>query len=581
MQVGCVVRVWPALRGVLILSPAVALVAAGVVFLVGQFDETDVPPPEDAGGRLVVVVVFDQLRGDYLARWSSLFGPDGFEKLKAGGVWYSQAHIPYAVTTTGPGHATLSTGLPPSRHGVVDNAWFDRARGKLTYCAAGDRAYDRVPSLGGADSAAGGGQSPDRLLAPAVGDALVAANRGRVFSLALKDRAAVLLGGKSPTGAFWFDAGSGQFVTSGYYRDRLPPWAKDYNAGKPAERFAGRDWTRLLDPAVYDRHAGPDAGAGEGAANLFPHRVPAGAKTYDAVVASPAGNELVWEFAQAAIDAEGLGQRGGTDLLLLGFSANDYVGHAYGPDSQEVLDVTVRSDKLLAEVVAKLTEKLGADRLSVVVSADHGVCPLPERALASHPEARRFDPVATYAPLNAVLDARFGAGDKPGQWVERLDFPWLYLNQRHLAARGLDRAAVEQVAADWAGHRPEVAEAAFPRSLLAGPPLTEPLARAAQLSFHPDRCGDVYLLARPYTYPGGKLASGTTHGSPHPYDTHVPIVAFGVGVPKLGERPGRVSSLLVAPIVAHCLGLDPLPGRPERLPAEWTPAAVSSDTPAR
>ena len=574
-------RVWPALRGVLILSPAVALVAAGVMFAARQFDGDAAPPPEPQGGRLVVVVVFDQLRGDYLDRWSQLFGPGGFEKFKAGGVWYSQAHIPYAVTTTGPGHATLSTGVPPRAHGVVDNAWFDRGLGKSVYCTTGDRSYDRVPPPGVIVPTLGGGQSPDRMLAATVGDALVAANKGRVVSLALKDRAAVMLGGKNPTAAYWFDSGGGQFVTSSYYRDRLPPWAEAFNAAKPAERFVGRDWTRLLDPAVYDLHAGPDAGAGEGAANLFPHRLPAGGKTYDALMASPAGNELLWEFAQAAIDAEGLGRRGGTDLLLLGFSANDYVGHAYGPDSQEVLDVTVRSDRLLADVVAKLTEKLGADRLSFVLSADHGVCPLPERALASHPEAQRFDPVATYLPLNAVLDARFGPGDKPGQWVERIDFPWLYLNQRHIAARQLDRAAVERAAAEWAGNRPEVAEAAFPRSLLSGPPLEEPFALAAQMSFHPDRCGDVYLLARPYTYPGGKLASGTTHGSPHPYDTHVPILAFGANVPKLGERTGRVSSLLFAPIVAHCLGLDPLPGRSERLPAEWRVGGVSSDTPAR
>jgi len=566
---------------VLILSPAFALVAAGVVFLVRQFDDTPVAPPDEAGGRLVVVVVFDQFRGDYLTRWSKLFGPDGFEKLKADGVWYSDAHIPYAVTTTGPGHASIATGLTPSVHGVVDNAWFDRTSAKPVYCATGVRSYDRVPSLGGPDPAAGGGQSPDRLLVGGVGEALVAENRGRVFSLALKDRSAVILGGKSPTGAYWFDSGTGQFATSGFYRDRLPPWAEAFNAGKPAARLAGAEWNRLLDPAVYEATAGPDAGAGEGTANLFPHRAPADAKTYDALVASPAGNDLLWEFAQAAIDAEGLGQRGGTDLLLLGFSANDLVGHAYGPDSHEVLDVTLRSDRLVADLVAKLAAKLGADRLSVIVTADHGICPVPERARAAHPEAQRFDPAAVYAPLNAVLDARFGAGDAPATWVERIDYPWLTLNARQIASRGLDPAAVERVAAEWAANRPEVALAAFPRSLLAGPTLAEPFARAAQLSFHPDRCGDVFLLTVPYTYPSGKLASGTTHGSPHAYDTHVPVVAFGVNVPKLGERGGRVSSLLVAPIVAHCLGLDPLPGRPERLPPEWKPEAVSNGTPAR
>jgi hypothetical protein len=550
------VRAWPAIRAALILSPPLALIAAATLFVARQYRDTP-PLSPDAGGRLVVVVVFDQMRGDYVTRWAPLFGTDGFERVKREGVWYSETRIPYAVSTTGPGHATIGTGRPPRSHGIVDNAWVDLATNKVVYCATGTRPHERVPP------GPGGGQSPERMLAPTVGDTLATSGRGRVLSLALKDRAAVMMGGVTPTGCYWFD-GSGEFVTSDYYRERLPPWAARFNAGKPADAARQQPWDRLLALQVYADHAGADDAPGEPKPAVFPHAIPAN----DALFASPAGNEMLWDFARAALDGEGLGRSGGTDLLMLGFSANDLVGHAYGPDSQEVLDITLRSDKLLAAILAELTTRFGPDRFTLILTADHGVCPLPEHARADHPDAARFDALAVYGPLAVALDDAFGRSPGGAGWVEHLTFPWMYLNQRRIAAQGLDRSAVQAYAAQWCANHPDVAATAFPRDLLAGPPAADPLLRAAQLSYRPDRCGDLYLLQKPYAIPRGLTGTGTTHGTPYPYDTHVPLMAIGHGVPKLGEQPTRVSSLTTARLTAHCLGLDDLP-LPEPLPAGW------------
>jgi hypothetical protein len=559
------------LRVALVALPALLLAAVGAWLLVGR---TESPlPPAPQPGRLVVVAVFDQMRGDYLARWAEMFGPDGFEKLKQAGVWYSDAHLPYAGSSTGPGHASIATGLPPSIHGIVENQWFDRKSGKTVYCAVGDRPYERVPAAANAR-----GMSPDRLLVPTVGDALRKATRGksRVFSLSLKDRAAALMGGKEPTGCYYFDTATGEFVTSTYYRERVHPWVEQFNKSRAADRWLGQQWTRLGDAARYDAMAGPDDAPGEGTGlsgqgRTFPHPfgkdvTAAGPRYYNALDCSPAGNELLWEMAKACIDNEKLGHGDAADLLFLGFSANDLIGHSWGPDSHEVLDATLRADRLVAEMVKYLDEHVGAGRYALLVTADHGVCPLPERAQADHPEAVRYSPSAEFGALGEILDTTFGKLSlAPGNWFERdigRTFPWVYLNRRLPESHGVPVKEVAQVAAQWLGNRPE-AQTAFVWTTLAGPPLADPLGRQAQLSFHPDRCGDLYIVPRPYTLPMG--APGTTHGGPHPYDTHVPVLAAGCGIPALKQRKDAISSLIVAPIICQALGLEP-PGLTEKLP---------------
>lgn len=564
-----------AIRLLLILSPTFALLGVGTWYAATHATP---PPPAPARGKLVVLLVFDQMRGDYLDRWQPLFGTDGFRKLEADGVRFSDAHLPYAAASTAPGHASIATGAPPAVHGIVENDWYDRKQGRKVYCAYGDRPYERVPRNPDAGSRTTEiiGMAPDRLLAPTVADALRAATggKGRAVSLALKDRAAVLMGGKEPAACYCFDTDTGQFHTSAYYRERPHSWVERFNRTNAADRWFGQAWTRFGDAATYDRLAGPDDAPGEYAGSrgaAFPHplslnqREPNG-RYYGALESSPFANELLWELAKVAIEEEHLGRGDAPDLLMLGFSANDVIGHAWGPDSHEVLDVTVRSDRLVAAVLAHLTATLGPDHFAVIVTADHGVCPLPEHAVKEHPAAERFEFGSEYGALGAALDAAFGRHEGgPGKWVERVDPPWIYLDRKAAVGRDLPAEELERYAARWVGNRPR-SVAAFARHQIAGPPLADPLGRMVQLSFHPDRCGDVCVVTKPYTLWTGKTLTGTNHGTPHAYDTHVPILALGAGVPKLGRRTGRVSSLLVAPIVCRALGIDPPVGAAEPLP---------------
>lgn len=547
-------------------------------------------PPASAAGepaKLVVLVVFDQMRGDYLARWAPHFGPNGFERLKREGAWFGDCHLPYACTSTGPGHASLATGAPPSAHGIIENEWYDRAAAAHAYCCQPARPFDLVPpvppELGKPGRGSATGFSPERLLAETVGDALRAAHpTSRVFALSLKDRTAVLMGGKNPSGVYCFDTRDGRFHTGAFYgRDAAHPWVAEFNAARPADKWFDATWDRFKPDLDYARASGPDDAPGEaagfnGQGTVFPHplkgKLTAPAKPYyDALECSPFGNELLLALAQKCVTAEKLGSGPTPDLLLLSFSSTDIAGHQWGPDSQEVLDITLRADKVVADLLAFLDAELGRGKYAVAVTADHGVCPLPEHPAtrAAYPAAERRTVAELASGLEAALKERFGTG---ATWVEALDektWPWVYLNHRALAAhkRTPDEAAA--VARDWLAERPFL-ETALTRKDIEDreSPRAHRLAGAAALAFHPDRCGDVLAVPKPGVQVSPYKA-GTGHGSPHPYDTHVPFLLAGGPVPALGARTERVSALAVAPALAWALGV-PAP-RQASVPA---PAAL-------
>lgn len=530
-------------------------------------------------GRLVVLVVFDQMRGDYLARWAEHFGSGGFERMKRDGVWFSNVEIPYACTSTGPGHASLVTGAMPAVHGIIENEWWDRKAAARVYCCQPSRPFDRVPPLpadaGEPGRGAGTGFSPENLLAETVGDKLKATTggKGRVFSLSIKDRTAVLMGGKMPDGVYCFDTRDGVIHTSLYYREQLHPWVAEFNATKLVNSWFDKSWDRFrpdLDYAKVVRN--PDEALGEafgynGQGRLFPHPYKGeltepGIGYYEAVECSPAGNELLLALAKKAITTEKLGQGDTTDLLCLSFSSTDLIGHQWGPDSWEVFDITLRADKLVADLLTFLDSTPGKDRYTLVLSADHGVCPVPEQQ--KFPTARRMPVNEVLIPLGKALDSAFGSPPTgPTQWFEATDakeqdrvWPWVYLNRRAITARGLQMEQVADYARDWLSGRDYV-EVAFTRAQLEGSVFPEGTVGArARLAYRPDRCGDVIVIPKPgvliTSYTGG-----TSHGSPQPYDSHIPVLAVGVGIPKLGQRENKVSSLIVAPILARALGIEP------------------------
>ena len=545
------------------------------------------PAPEQApdkpAAKLVVLLVFDQMRGDYLARWADQFGPDGFERIKKGGAWYSDCHIPYACTSTGPGHVALATGAPPAVNGIIENDWFDRKLGKHVYCAQPNRPYDLVPLplAGQATRGSNIGFSPEQVLAATIGDQLktIRGEKGRVFSLAIKDRAAVMMGGKKPDAAYCYDSRDGLFHTGSYYRDTPHPWAAEFNKARHADKLFEKTWTRFKPDLDYDKLAGKDDAAGESLGTnkmgmTFPHplkgelKEPAD-KFYAAVELSPFGNELLFEFAKAAIAAEKIGTGPTTDLLCLGFSSNDLVGHAWGPDSHEVLDITLRSDDLVGRLLKHLDEVVGKDKYVVVISADHGVCPLPEQKKFATAERQPLS--APILGLAKALDAAFGPNPE-GQtrWFDGAEviddlWPWVYLNRRAIEARKLKFDDVAKAAEKWLGELSYV-EIVFNRDHIesSNPPKVaaerekdvKDLLAKVKLAYRPDRCGDLIVIPKPGVQIS-KYAAGTGHGSPHAYDSHIPLLVYGAGVPALGKKPDAISSLSVATTVAWALGIQP------------------------
>ena len=546
--------------GSVLLGVAVLLVAF-VHF--GLRRPADTPPPGTPRVKLAVLVVFDQLRGDYLEKWKPLFGRDGFARLQSEGAWFTRCDYPYGTTTTGPGHASMLTGTCPDRHGIVNNHWLER--GGLVYCAGSDR-YEFVPPPDTKGRAKEVG-NPDRLTAETVADVLKATHpASRVFGLSLKDRSAIFPVGMNPNGAFWF---TGRFVTSTYYTDRrerpFPAWVTRFNDDHVADQWFGREWSRVRPKLDYDAHSGRDDGPGEGGgskqARLFPHPTTGGLKEpgkayYEALANSPFGNEMLLEFVKRCVVAEKLGADEVPDLLTVSFSSNDLIGHTWGPDSQEVLDVTLRSDALLAELLRFLDQRVGRDRYALALTADHGVCPLPESPTGRARGAKRVDLGELQKGMEKHLAAAFGGADtkeKKTGWIETVNAPWVYLNDRLIAAKKTTRAEVARSLAGYLGSHPDVGRA-FTREELERPGPADARTEQVRRSYFAERCGDVYVLLKPFDLPGKPDATGTTHGTPYHYDTWVPLLAYGPGVTG-GRREEAVTPQAAAAILARFVGL--------------------------
>ncbi|MBX9681362.1 MAG: alkaline phosphatase family protein [Gemmataceae bacterium] len=508
--------------------------------------------------KLVVLAVFDQMKAEYLEKWDHLFCEGGFKRLKREGAWFANCHYPYAYTLTGPGHASIATGCSPNAHGIIANDWYDRRDGDIN-CIDPPTGERR-------------GKGPYRRKQESFADALVNHRmRARVFSLSIKDRAAILLAALRSQLCVWLEPKRGNFVTSDYYGDgRLPRWLKAFNKDRlnGADRWFGKNWDRYLsDVTIYEKNAGPDdvpeEGFGFNQGRTFPHPFVPDEKLglegyYEATVCSPAAGDLLLDLALKAIDAEKIGQGATTDLLTLGFSQNDYVGHCWGPDSQEVLDVTLKSDALMKRLLDALDAKVGKGNYVVAVTADHGVCRIPELAAKQGKKAGRVQPELFTSKAEAFLNEKFVGKTGRLPWVERTKKAnaWVYLNQAVIKERKLDPATVEQALAEWLAKDPRVL-AAYGKTQLASGKLDE-LGEKVRLSYHPNGVGDVMVVLKPYHILSGPVTAKkidsfrTTHGMPHEYDTHVPFIVMGPGVVP-GKHADAIAPQAMAATLSHLL----------------------------
>lgn len=517
--------------------------------------------PNGGRPRLVVVISIDQFRADYLTRFHDLYLPartgkrvGGFRYLMERGAWFVDAHHDHLPLATGPGHSVLLTGAYPYKSGIVSNDWYDRDAKRQVYCVS-DARYPLV----GDDS--GEGVSPARLLVTTVGDELKMAtgNKARVFGIALKDRAAVLMAGHLADGVYWFDDKTGGWITSRYWQHNgtLPDWLVAWNGRHIPQNAFGKTWNLSVSEQALRRLWTPNneyAGNPSGLGTHFPHRITGGTTAPGpaanrAFATTPFANEYTLQSALHLVREERLGNHEAPDLLVINLSSNDYIGHAFGPDSSEVLDTSVRTDRYLADFLNGLKEAVpgGLADVDVVVTADHGVAPIAAAAEDAGLPGGRWDPERAIEAVQAALTREFG----PGQWVAGYGEPCLYLNWDLLNQKGIARGRAERIAADALEQLPGI-YAAYTRSdILAGRLPRTDIARHVTLGFHPARSGDVVIVSLPGYMASGRK-TGTTHGEPYAYDTHVPILIAGFGI-KPGVYLQRVSTADIAPTLAWLL----------------------------
>jgi predicted AlkP superfamily pyrophosphatase or phosphodiesterase len=487
--------------------------------------------------KLVLILVIDQFRYDYLMRFRPYFVKGGFNRLLDGGAVFSDCRYDYATTMTGPGHATLLTGAYPDTHGIVGNNWYDRDSKREVYCVEDLHTRTVADSLKASPSP---GLSPRNLTASTLGDELRMATdfRARTVSISLKDRASVLMGGHTASAAYWYEEGSGRFVTSTYYMPTLPPWANDFNQKSPVSQFCGQRWQALPET--------PGA-AGEVLDQFEPSpgETCPDPKFLGWLQLTPFMNQIELDFALDAVRSERLGQGSETDMLTLSLSVNDYIGHQYGPNSAQVADATLRTDRDLANFFDELDKLVGLDNVWIALSADHGVAPTPAYIQQHKLGPGMVQPASIRGAAERALAQTFG----PGPWIEDQDETYLYLNRETMKKRNVPEAKAEEIAAEAAAEQPDVAAAFTREQFLTGSLPHSLLARKAANSFNAKRSGDVFLIFQPFAVPSS-FPSGTTHGAPWNYDAQVPLIfwgnAFKPGFYSIPCQPTDLAATLAA-----------------------------------
>jgi predicted AlkP superfamily pyrophosphatase or phosphodiesterase len=526
--------------------------------------------PEPHGTpKLILQITVDQLRGDLPTRYYDRLGAGGFRYLWENGVVYRNAHHAHANTETIVGHATLATGAHPSGHGMVGNLWFDRETGYITYnvedpnyrlLTAGadiDKGAEIDPTQRAARSE---GRSPAAILVSTFSDELRSNTGGnaKAIGVSVKDRGAIAMAGHSGT-AYWFSKSGGEFVTSTYYLNRYPDWVTEFNAGKPAQKFANTSWTLLHEQDSYlfggsdDRPWETDV-AGFG--RVFPHSYGDGSSRYftTLLTLSPAGDQLVLDFAKQALVNEQLGADGTTDYLSVSFSSTDYVGHVFGPSSLEGEDNILRLDRTIAALLAYIDEKVGLDNTLVVLSADHGGPDAPGYLNSLGIPAGYVDP--TIWDSSAAIDRIKRQFQIDGALIETYSHPYLYFSADVKNDPGIDQEALEAAVIEELSKFPGVSLAVSSAALRRGNLPDTHVYRSVVNNFHSKRSGDVFIVFEPNWFINDfdGLTVASTHGSPWQYDTYVPIVFSGAGLPAV-TVDRKVYTVDIAPTLSAFLGI--------------------------
>lgn len=523
----------------------------------GQVKNSPHPP------KLVVGIVVDQMRAEYLYRFESKMGSGGFRRLTGEGFMVKNAHYNYVPTVTGPGHASVYTGSTPAIHGIIGNDWYDKTLKKNVNCVSDP---DQKPV--GVEEG-NGDVSPWRLLATTVTDELKLATqkRAKVIGVSIKDRGAVLPAGHMADGAYWYDSKTGYFITSTYYKTQLPEWVVKFNGQNLPDKYLSREWKTLLPLNEYVE-SGPDdtpyeVKIGGKEHPVFPYDLKRLRKPndYDLLTSTPFANDYLTEMAKAAISGEKLGADDITDFLAISYSSTDILGHGVGPEAVEIEDMYLRLDKNVEELLKTLDDKVGAGNYTVFLTADHGVADVAQFSKDNRLPGGYFNSPKVMSDLNEYLQTYF-----PGKKiVEHADGSQVFFDQdifeNDPKSSGVQLLIATELTINFLLKQDGVANAYSENVLRQGSYGEEGIKGMVIRGYNPKRCGDVVLVLEPGWYPATRI-EGTSHGSPYTYDTHVPMVFYGNGIKKgssvqyhrITDIAPTVSALLKIKFPSGCTG---------------------------
>ena len=504
---------------------------------------------ESSKPNLVVGIVVDQMRFDYIQRYWTKFGNGGFKRLVKEGFVYENAHYNYVPTYTGPGHASIYTGTTPAIHGIIANEWYDKNHHSLVYCSE-DKSVNTV----GIQGVTSGQMSPRNMQSATMGDQLKlhSNQRSKVIGISLKDRSSIFPAGHSANAAYWYD-NSGNFISSTHYMKVLPEWLINFNEKKWAKNYLSQGWNTLLPIEKYSESISDEnnyeASPNKKAKAIFPYTYEEYISKNDFSIlrASPFGNSIIRELAISCIQNEKLGKGQETDMLCISFSSTDYVGHSFGPRSVEVEDTYLRLDQDLNQILTFLDQNIGTGKYMVFLTADHGGCDVPSHLMDLKIPAGYVNEIEIEKETKKYLWETYG-----DSLILSFSNQQFFLNQALMKAKKIDHEEVEKKICDFALKFSGVSES-YPSSVIKYSNMNENLFRGAiQKGYNFQRSGDVILCYKPGYM--DYAPKGTSHGSEFAYDSHVPIIFYGWKITK-GSSVSKVFVTDIASTVCHLLGI--------------------------
>lgn len=498
--------------------------------------------------RLVVGIVVDQMRYDYISRYYNDFEEGGFKRLVEDGFLFRNAHYNYMPTKTGPGHTSIFTGTTPARHGIVGNDWYVPSIDRKFNCVE-----DTTASVVGGTS--NGEVSPRNIKTTTITDELRLFYNfnAKVVGVSLKDRGAAIPAGHNPTGAYWYDLESGNMITSTYYRNDLPDWVEEYNKQKRPTQFLSEKWDLLRHPEVYNESIEDEnpyeQELRKGLGVTFPHDLPKHKKDNSLLKYTPFTNTLVKEVSMRAVIGEQMGMDTIPDFLTLSFSATDDIGHKFGPRSMEVQDTYLRLDREISEFLSFLDETVGEGKYLVFLSADHGATDVPAYMYKNKMPSGYHNNGYIKSILNDDLVKKYGEGN----WISSIINEQIYLNHQLIESKNLSLKEVKDQVIRTLTKEDYVVEA-FDADVVAMRMFTDPMLVRLQNGYDNKRCGDILYILSPSDLNDAWGRQGTDHRTPYTYDTHIPIIFYGTGIKK-GTSFRSVSITDIAPSLSMLLNI--------------------------